>query len=76
MEAYIFINVTAGWARKIMRDMAEIPEVKSVQACWGRPDLIAHIVVKDEAELRDIMLGKIQNLEGVRDTDTHIVVSL
>lgn len=75
-EAYIFINVRAGWARKIIRDMAEIPQVKSVHACWGRPDIIAHIEVRDEAELREVVLNRIQNLEGVADTDTHIVVKM
>lgn len=76
MEAYIFINVRAGWARKIIRDMAEVPQVKSVHACWGRPDVIAFIEVRDEIELREAVLGRIQNLEGVADTDTHIVVRI
>ncbi len=76
VEAYIFINVRAGWARKIIRDMAEIQEVKQVHACWGRPDLIAHVEVGDETALRDLVLGRLHNLEGVEDTDTHIVVRL
>lgn len=75
-EAYIFINVRAGWARKIIRDMAEIPQVKSVNACWGRPDVIAHVEVRDEDELREVVISRIQNLEGVADTDTHIVVKM
>jgi DNA-binding Lrp family transcriptional regulator len=74
VEAYIFINVRAGWARKIIRDMSEMPEVKNVHACWGRPDLIAHVEVGDEAELRELILSRIHNLEGVSDTDTHIAV--
>lgn len=76
MEAYIFINVRAGWARKIIRDMAEIAEVKQVHACWGRPDVIAHVEVSDEVALRDLVLGRLHNLEGVEETDTHIVVRL
>lgn len=76
MQAYVFINVRAGWARKIIRDLAEIPEVKSVHACWGRPDVIAHVEVDGETELREIVLGRVQNLEGVAETDTHIVVKL
>ena len=76
MQAYVFINVRAGWARKIIRDMDEIPEVKTVHACWGRPDVIAHVEVGDETELRELVLGRIQNLEGVSESDTHIVVKL
>ncbi len=76
MEAYVFINVRAGWARKIIRDLGEMAEVKSAHACWGRPDILAFIEVAGEAELRDVVLGRMQNLEGVAETDTHIVVKL
>jgi DNA-binding Lrp family transcriptional regulator len=76
VEAYIFINVRAGWARKIIRDMAEVPEVTQVHACWGRPDVIAHVEVADEAALRELVLSRLHNLEGVDETDTHIVVKL
>ena len=76
VEAYIFINVRAGWARKIIRDMAEVPEVTRVHACWGRPDVIAHVEVGDEAALRELVLSRLHNLEGVEETDTHIVVKL
>ena len=76
MEAYVFINVRAGWARKIIRDMGEIPEVKSVHACWGRPDVVGFVEVAGEQELRELVLGRIHNLEGVSETDTHIVVKM
>ena len=76
VEAYIFINVRAGWARKVIRDMSEMPEVKVAHACWGRPDIIAQVEVADQAQLRDLVLGRIHNLEGVADTDTHIAVPL
>ena len=76
MQAYVFINVHAGGARKIIRDMNEIPEVKTVHACWGRPDVIAHAEVGDETELRELVLGRIHNLEGVSETDTRIIVKL
>ena len=56
--------------------MNEIPEVKSVHACWGRPDVIAQVEVGDETELRELVLGRIHNLEGVSETDTRIVIKL
>lgn len=76
LEAYVFINVRAGWARKVIRDMAELGEVKQVHACWGRPDVIAHVEVTDENSLRELVLGRLHNVEGVEETDTHIVVKL
>ncbi len=76
ISAYVFINVRAGWARKIIRDMEEISEVSQVHACWGRPDVIAHVEVADEAALRELVLARLHNLEGVEETDTHIIVRL
>ena len=76
ISAYVFINVRAGWARKIIRDMEEIGEVSQVHACWGRPDVIAHVEVSDEMALRELVLGRLHNLEGVEDTDAHIIVKL
>ena len=76
IEAYVFINVRAGWARKVIRDMAEVNAVTRAHACWGRPDVIAHVEVPDEAALRELVLGRLHNLEGVEDTDTHIVVKI
>ena len=76
MQAYVFVNVRAGWARKIIRDLGEIAEVKSAHACWGRPDILAFVEVAGEPELRDLVLSRIQNLEGVSETDTHIVVRM
>lgn len=76
VQAYVFINVRAGWARKIMRDLGEMAEVQSVNACWGRPDILAFVEVPGENELRELVLSRIQNLEGVNETDTHIVVKM
>ena len=76
IEAYVFINVRAGWARKVIRDMSEVSEVTRAHACWGRPDVIAHVEVPDEAALRELVLSRLHNLEGVEETDTHIVVKI
>ena len=76
IEAYVFINVRAGWARKVIRDLGEVAEVKQAHACWGRPDVIAHVEVPDETALRELVLARLHNLEGVQDTDTHIVVKI
>ena len=43
VEAYIFVSIRTGWAKKIVRELAELPEVATVHACWGRPDIIAYV---------------------------------
>ena len=74
VEAYIFIDIRAGWAKKILREIADLPEVTSVHACWGRPDLISHIKVADLKKLRELVLQRFQHIEGIKATDTHIVI--
>ena len=58
VEAYVFVHIRAGWAKKIVRELAEAPEVAVVQACWGRPDVIAYVKVADLKKLQDLILQK------------------
>jgi DNA-binding Lrp family transcriptional regulator len=43
-------------------------------ACWGSRDIFAVIEVKESHELNKLVMDKIQRLEGVRNTNTHIAV--
>lgn len=40
-------NVKAGKAREAVKGIEKIEGVKSVEACWGRPDLIAQVEAAD-----------------------------
>ena len=76
VEAYVFVHIRAGWAKKIVRELGEVPEVETVHACWGQPDVIAYVKVPDLKKLRELVLLKFQRVEGIESTDTHIVVEL
>ena len=76
VEAYVFVHIRTGWARKIVRELGEIPEVASVHGCWGQPDVIAYVKVADLKKLRELILQRFHRVEGVESTDTHIVVEL
>lgn len=76
VEAYVFVHIHAGWAKKIVRELGEVPEVATVHACWGQPDVIAYVKVADLKKLRELVLQRFQRVEGVESTDTHIVVEL
>lgn len=76
VEAYVFVHIRTGWAKKILQELAEVPEVTAVNACWGQPDLIAHVKVGDLKKLRELVLQRFHRVEGVEATDTHIVVEL
>lgn len=71
MKAYVLINVRAGKTREVVDKIRLIEGVKSVNACWGRPDVFAFV---DAADLASTVMAKIQGTEGVESTDSHIVI--
>jgi DNA-binding Lrp family transcriptional regulator len=74
MKAYVLISARAGKSREVVSKVKQLDAVKSVNACWGRPDVFALVEVKNQIELTDAVLAKIQQIEGVESTDTHIVI--
>lgn len=74
MEAYIFIRAAANKIPTVKAGLAKLPGVRRANICWGVPDIIALAEVDDMKALRDLVLKKVQPLEGVTETDTHIVI--
>lgn len=74
MKAYVLINVRVGKTREVVNKVQQIEGVKSVNACWGRPDIFSFMEIPNEKALADTVLLKIQTIDGVESTDTHIVI--
>lgn len=74
MRAYVVITAEPGKARELARQIASLGGVKMADACWGSHDIFAVIEVKESHELNKLVMDKIQRLEGVRNTNTHIAV--
>ena len=74
MRAYVFVNVKAGQAKKLARQIAQLEGVQAADACWGMPDVIAVVEVKNERALNDLVLNRIAKTAGVEHTDTHIAL--
>ncbi len=75
-SAYVLINVLPGQTAKVKNLLAEIDEIKSIDACWGKPDIFAKVEVKTQEDLTQLVLTKIHAIEGVSQTDTHLVYTL
>jgi translation elongation factor EF-1beta len=73
MKAYVFVNVAAGKSGEVADQLRSVPGVKSADICWGLPDIVALVEVGDSSALLDLVLGRIQKIAGVSQTDTHIV---
>jgi len=74
MKAYVLINVRAGKAREVVEKVRQIEGIKQANACWGRPDVFTLADVPNEELLEETVLAKIQGIDGVESTDTHLVI--
>ena len=74
MRAYVFVNAKAGKAKVVAKQLAQLQGVRAADACWGMPDIIAVVEVKNERALNDLVFNNIAKLPGVEHTDTHITL--
>lgn len=75
-RAYVLINVLPGQTPNVLQALTEIKEIKTIDACWGKPDIFALVEVANQEELTKLVLTKIHAIEGVAQTDTHLVYKL
>jgi len=75
-RAYVLINVMPGQTGTVVKALADIKEIKTIDPCWGKPDLFVIVEVPDQDALTSLVLAKIHAIEGVAQTDTHLVYRL
>ena len=72
-KAYILIKVKTGKTKDAVKALRKIPVVERAAPVFGPPDVIVFVQVGDEKALWDVVISKIHTIEGVEETDTHIV---
>jgi DNA-binding Lrp family transcriptional regulator len=75
-RAYVLINVLPGQTNTVVKSLSAIKEIKTIDPCWGKPDIFAMVEVPDQDALTTLVLAKIHAIEGVAQTDTHLVYRL
>jgi nitrate reductase NapAB chaperone NapD len=75
-RAYVLIHVHPGQTSSVVRALKEIKQIKTIDPCWGKPDIITVVEVADQDALTQLVLSKIHSIEGVTQTDTHLVYRL
>ena len=75
-RAYILIHVLPGQTSQVVRALGEIKQIKTIDPCWGKPDIIVVVEVPDQDALTQLVLSRIHSIEGVSQTDTHLVYQL
>lgn len=75
-RAYVLINVLPGQTNNVVKALSDIKEIQTIDPCWGKPDIFATVEVPDQDALTTLVLAKIHAIEGVAQTDTHLVYRL
>jgi DNA-binding Lrp family transcriptional regulator len=75
-RAYVLINVQPGRTGDVVRALSGIKQIKTIDPCWGKPDIIVVVEVSDQDALTQLVLSRIHEIDGVQQTDTHLVYRL
>ena len=75
-RAYVLINVQPGRTSDVVRALSRIKQIKTIDPCWGKPDIIVVVEVSDQDALTRLVLSRIHEIDGVLQTDTHLVYRL
>jgi DNA-binding Lrp family transcriptional regulator len=74
MKAFVLVNVRVGKSPSVLGALRGIDAVQIAHACWGRPDIFALVEVKNERALGNLVMEKVQTIDGIESTETHIVI--
>ncbi|PKW15147.1 Lrp/AsnC family transcriptional regulator [Saccharopolyspora spinosa] len=72
ITAIVLIQTAADRLAEAAQEIADLDGVDEVYSCAGDVDLIAMLRVSRHEDLAEIVPGRINKIEGVLDTDTHI----
>ena len=74
MRAIILCKLGINVIKKVVKELKEIPEIKKVMSLTGDYDLLAEIEVETSEELYDIFSEKIDLIDGIIASNTHVIM--
>lgn len=74
VQAYVLIEAAPGASREIAAKAQKIEGVKSVSVVTGPHDVIVLVETPDAKALGDLLIKKLQKIEGVAGTMTDVVI--
>lgn len=74
VKAYVLIEADPGMSRDIAGKALKIEGVKSVAVVTGPHDVIAYVETADAKALGDLLITKIQKIDGISGTMTDVVI--
>jgi DNA-binding Lrp family transcriptional regulator len=74
VKAYVLIEAEPGASREVAAKAQKIDGVKSVSVVTGPHDVIAVLETADAKALGDLLITKIQKIDGIARTITDVVI--
>ncbi|MFX0011952.1 MAG: Lrp/AsnC ligand binding domain-containing protein [Candidatus Hermodarchaeota archaeon] len=74
MRAIILCKLGINAIKKVIEEIKTIPQIKKVMSLTGDYDLLAEIEVDSTEELYEIFSEKIDVIEGIIASNTHVVM--
>ena len=74
MKAIILCKLGINVIKKVIEELKAIPEIKKVMSLTGDYDVMAEIEVETSEELFDIFSEKIDLIDGIISSNTHVIM--
>lgn len=71
--AYVSVSIEQGSWREVLEALSGLAGVEKVALVGAEFDMLVEVRARDNHELRDVVLGRIQGVAGVRATRTWLV---
>jgi Lrp/AsnC family transcriptional regulator for asnA, asnC and gidA len=73
---YLTITAVQGYQQGLIMDqLAGLPEVEEVLLVTGAFDMLVRLRVRDDSHLRDLLLNRVWQIEGIQRTETSITIA-
>lgn len=72
VKGYVLIKMKTGFVQSGLEKIRNIQKIEKADIVTGEYDIIVKINVKDTNEILNTVAGKIQEIEGLDETETCI----
>lgn len=70
VRAFVLINVEIGTEDAVLERLREMSEVLEAYTVYGTYDIISKVKVGSMTKLKNVVTGKVRQIEGARETTT------
>ena len=74
MRAIILCKLGINVIKKVIEELKSIPQIKKVMSLTGDYDILAEIEVETSEDLFEIFSEKIDMIEGITASNTHVIM--